>query len=86
MGLLKKKNELPMKERLEINKRAREAGHQIHLRNVERNLEREAKLQEERDLKKREAEIEKLLQQGHTLEKALDILAKNDINDGTLDS
>jgi hypothetical protein len=86
MGLLKKKNELPVKERLEVNKRAREAGHQIHLRNVERNLEREFKLQEERDLKKRESEIENLLQQGHTLEDALVILTKNETNDGTLDS
>ena len=86
MGLLKKKAQLPLTEQLEISRRAREAGHQIHLRNTEKNLERESKLKEERETKLKESELEILLQSGHTLEDALTILSKNEVNDGTLDS
>lgn len=86
MGLLKKKSQLPLAEQLEISRRAREAGHQIHLRNTEKNLEREAKLKEEREAKQKESELEKLLQAGNSLEEAMAILSKNEVNDGTLDS
>lgn len=86
MGLLKKKSQLPLVEQLEISRRAREAGNQIHLRNTEKNLERESKLKEERDTKLKESDLEMLLQSGHTLEDALAILSKNEVNDGTLDS
>ena len=87
MGLLKEKSQLPLEKSLEISRRAREAGQQIHLRNTERNLEREAKLKEEREQRKSEELIEKMLKEGHTMEEAMAHLAsKNNENDGALDS
>lgn len=43
-GMLKKKQNASQSEQAEIRARAAEAGKQIHLRNTERNLEREDKL------------------------------------------
>jgi hypothetical protein len=87
MGLLKEKSKMPLEKKLEISRRAREAGEQIHLRNTERNLERESKRKEEIEAKKREEELSTLISKGHSVEEAMAMLAeKNDENDGALDS
>jgi hypothetical protein len=87
MGLLKEKSKMSIEKKLEISRRAREAGEQIHLRNTERNLEREAKRKEEIETKRREEELSVLIAKGHSVEEAMSILAnKNDENDGALDS
>ena len=87
MGLLKDKSKLPLIKQLEINRRTMEAGKQIHLRNVERNLERSHNLKEEKTQALMQTEVEDLVAQGHTMEEAMAIVsAKNDENDGTLDS
>jgi hypothetical protein len=87
MGLLKEKSKLPIQQQMEINRRALEAGKQIHLRNVERNLERDAKLKEERDKRRDEEELNALISQGYSAEDAMSLLSKkNDENDGALDS
>jgi nucleotidyltransferase/DNA polymerase involved in DNA repair len=43
MGLLKQKQQSTFAQKLEMNRRAADAGKQIHHRNVERNLERAEK-------------------------------------------
>lgn len=87
MGLLKEKSQMSTEKQLEISRRAAEAGKQIHLRNVERNLEREAKLKEERDQLKNEEELNILISQGYSAEDAMSqISKKNDENNGALDS
>ena len=87
MGLLKEKSQMSTEKQLEISRRAAEAGKQIQLRNVERNLEREAKLKEERDQLKNEEELNILISQGYSAEDAMSqISKKNDENNGALDS
>ena len=87
MGLLKEKSQMPTEKQLEISRRALEAGKQIHLRNVERNLEREAKIKEERVQLKNEVDLNTLVSQGYSIEDAMSLISKkNDENDGALDS
>lgn len=87
MGLLKEKNGMTFQKRLELSRRAQEAGKQIHLRNVEKNLEREEREKEEKETKKQQLELEKLLESGISLEEATRIVSsKKDKNDGALDS
>jgi hypothetical protein len=86
MGLLKEKSKLPFDKQLEINRRAAETGKQIHHRNVEKNLEREEKVKEEKAQKDNIEEIQKLINQGHSMEEAFSVLSKRDDNDGALDS
>jgi hypothetical protein len=76
LGLLKEKSKLPLEKQLELSRRAAEAGRQIHLRNVEKNLERLDKTQEELAQKQREAELQELIDSGHSTEEALAILSK----------
>ena len=76
LGLLKEKSKLPLEKQLELSRRAAEAGKQIHLRNVEKNLERLDKTQEELAQKQREAELQELINSGHSTEEALAILSK----------
>ena len=76
LGLLKEKSKLPFDKQLELSRRASEAGKQIHLRNVEKNLERSDKAQEEIAQKQKEAELQELIDSGHSTEEALAILSK----------
>jgi hypothetical protein len=76
LGLLKEKSKLPLEKQLELSRRAAEAGRQIHLRNVEKNLERLDKTQEELAQKQREVELQELIDSGHSTEEALAILSK----------
>lgn len=79
MGLLKKKAESPFSEQIKITRRAQEAGKQIHLRNVERMLEKEEKDKEAKDLAAADQKIGELLDQGVTIEEAMKIASeKND--------
>jgi hypothetical protein len=76
LGLLKEKSKLPFEKQLELSRRAAEAGRQIHLRNVEKNLERADKAEEEKARKDSESELQELINAGHTTEEALAILSK----------
>lgn len=86
MGLLKEKSKLPFDKQLEISRRAAETGKQIHHRNVERNLEREEKVKEEKTQKENAEEIQKLIDQGYSMEETFSILSKRTENNGALDS
>lgn len=85
-GLLKKKKELPIRSQLEISMRAAETGKHIHLRNVEKNLNREYAKEEERKKKLKEKELERLQSDGLSLEDAMSALSKKESDDGNLDS
>ena len=76
LGLLKEKSKLSFEKQLELNRRASEAGRQIHLRNIEKNLEVAERGTEEKLQKEKEAEFQSLLNSGHTTEEALAILTK----------
>ena len=68
MGLLKKKQNSSLKEQQEISRRAAEAGKQIHFRNVEKNLEREDKLKQAKEEAVTEIIVNKLVQDGASIE------------------
>jgi len=86
MGLLKEKAKLPLNKQLEIGRRAAESGKQIHHRNVERNLEKVEKDREERIQRENNEEIQRLVNNGHSIEEAFSILSKKLENNGALDS
>lgn len=71
MGLLKQKQNATREQQAEMSRRAAEAGRQIHLRNVERNLEREDKLKQAKEDAINEEVSSKMMEDGATQEEIL---------------
>ena len=66
-GLLKKKQNASMKERLEIQERTIEYGKKIHLANTENNLRKD----DESQIKKQQEQLQNLIASGMSHDDAL---------------
>lgn len=77
MGYLKKKSKMGMKERLEVSRRAMEAGNQIHRSNTEKILRNEEEM-----LRQAEAEkVQEYMERGYSQEEAMKMLQNGEDND-----
>lgn len=74
MGLLKQKQQSTFAQKLEMNRRAADAGKQIHHRNVERNLERAEKSKE---TSIDDNEVSKMMGEGLSQEEILKNIVEN---------
>lgn len=83
-GLIKLKQNSSFKQKLEMSKRARELGKQIHFANVERSLRN----QDEATQLKEQERIQEFMDSGMTIEEAIEALQQENERhaDGNMDS
>lgn len=70
LGYLKKKQSMPLVDRMEVSRRAQEAGNQIHRSNTEKILRAEEELLRAAEAKK----VQEFMEKGYTQEEAMKML------------
>jgi hypothetical protein len=77
MGLLKQKKNSSLEQQREMSLRAAETGKQIHLRNTERNLEREDKLKQAKEELKNDIIVTQMTNDGSSQEDISKVILKD---------